>query len=427
VRRWLLDPHVAVALGATGVIGAEIGYRKTTSVAWVLLALAAAGAALFIAWHRQYALRLAPVLMLALAIHAAYLGAHYALDVEGDIDSRLVFRWQGNAILDGYYPRSEYPAGGVLLFALEAWLGGGSTRWTNALLMVPFQLGCVWAVWSLRTRFSAWLSALVAVWPASAFYWEFKYDLAPAALLALGVLFAVRARWGWSGVALGLGTLLKWTPLLASFVLLAHLLARRRFRDAGIHVLALGAVIVAVYLPLLVWDADAVSAAYTRQGDRPITAESLWYLPLRLAGAAEVHGHISYGAGAPEWANVVAGALQLVVVAGLVVLGWRASPRRAAALAALVPALFLLTNRIFSPQFAVVVLTAWAVAAALVVRDRREQIAAGVAAGIATAANAFVYPFALPFYETTWQLASATLFAVGLALTAWLALKPAPE
>ncbi len=48
---------------------------------------------------------------------------------------------------------------------------------------------------------------------------------------------------------------------------------------------------------------------------------------------------------------------------------------------------------------------------------------AGVAAGAATAANAFVYPFALPFYETTWQLASATFFAVGLALTAWLAVQ----
>ena len=42
-------------------------------------------------------------------------------------------------------PAPEYPAGGVLLFALEA-AGGGETRWTNAPLMVPFQLVCVWAV-----------------------------------------------------------------------------------------------------------------------------------------------------------------------------------------------------------------------------------------------------------------------------------------
>jgi hypothetical protein len=427
VRRWLLDPHVALAVGAAGAIGAEVGYRKATSVAWLVGAFAFAGAALLVAWREQDRLRLGPLLALALAFHAAYLAAHFALDVEGDIDSRLVFRWQGNAILDGYYPRSEYPAGGVLLFALEAWLGGGTTRWSNALLMMPFQLACVWAVWSLQTRFAAWLAALVAFWPASLYYWEFKYDLAPAALLALGVLLALRERWGWSGLALGLGTLLKWTPLLASLVLLAHLLGRRRLRVSGTHSLALATVVLAAYVPLLVWDAGAVAAAYERQSDRPITAESLWYLPLHVAGAAELRGHLSYGAGAPPWANIGAGALQLAAVAALLVLAARASPRRALALAALAPALFLLTNRIFSPQFAVVVLVGWAIAAALVVRNRREQLAAGIAAAIATAANAFVYPFALPFYETTWQLASATLFAFGLTLTAWLVLKRPPE
>ena len=90
----------------------------------------------------------------------------------------------------------------------------------------------------------------------------------------------------------------------------------------------------------------------------------------------------------------------------------------------LAPATFLL-NRIFSPQFAVVVLVAWALAlrSSLATEPSSSR---GVAAGVATAANAFVYPFAPPFYETTWQLASATLFAVGPALTAWLALKPAP-
>lgn len=424
MRKWLLDPHVALALAALAVVAAEAGYHRATSIVWFIGALAAAAAALLVAWRSQERLRLRPLLLIALAFHLGYLGVHYVLDVEGDIDSRLVFRWQGNAILDGYYPRSEYPAGGVLLFALEAWLGAGSTRWTNAIVMVPFQLACVWAVWALRTRFSSWLAAVVALWPASAFYWEFKYDLAPAALLALGTLAAVRGRWGWGGVALGLGTLLKWTPLLSSVVLVANLLSRKRLHDARAHTLALVATLVVVYVPLLVWDPEAVTAAYTRQGDRPITAESLWYLPLRLAGEARVHGHISYGAGAPGWANVAAGVLQLAAIAALVALAWRASPRRASALAALAPGVFLLTNRIFSPQFAVVVLAGWALAAALVVRDRREQLVAGLAAGVATAANAFVYPFALPFYDNTWPLASATLFVVGLALTAWLATRP---
>ena len=45
-----------------------------------------------------------------------------------DVDTSEVYRDQGNALLDGDYPRSEYPTGAVLLFAFEALLGGGTTK-----------------------------------------------------------------------------------------------------------------------------------------------------------------------------------------------------------------------------------------------------------------------------------------------------------
>jgi hypothetical protein len=45
----------------------------------------------------------------------------------------------------------------------------------------------------------------------------------------------------------------------------------------------------------------------------------------------------------------------------------------------------------------------------------------------AAAANAFVYPFALPFYAQTWVAASFVLFVSGLALTAWLLSRAARE
>ena len=65
----------------------------------------------------------------------ALFGVHVALDVVGDKDSSVVYRWQGNALVRGNYPRPEYPLGAVLLFGLEAWVGGGTTRNANALLM----------------------------------------------------------------------------------------------------------------------------------------------------------------------------------------------------------------------------------------------------------------------------------------------------
>jgi hypothetical protein len=310
----------------------------------------------------------------------------------------------------------------VLLFGFEAWVGGGSTRTANAIVMIPFQLATVAAVWATRTAYAPWLAALVAFWPLNAFSWEFKFDLVPAALLAIGATLAWRNRWALSGAVLGVGALVKWTPGLTAVVLVAWLLASRRSRDALLHAAAFVGVVVLVYVPFLAWNADHVLAAYSRQSGRSITPESVWYLLLRPFDLARVRTHLSFSAGAPEWADVLAVAVQvgllLALVAGAVLV--RGRPRAAVALAALAPAVFLLTNRIFSPQFVIVLFAAWAVAAALVVGTRRQQLAVGVAAALVSACNAFVYPFALPYYAVTWVICSAILFAVALALTAWL-------
>ena len=108
----------------------------------------------------------------------------------------------------------------------------------------------------------------------------------------------------------------------------------------------------------------------------------------------------------------------------LIVAAARASTQRAAvALAALAPVAFLLTNRIFSPQFMLVAFAGWALAAALVVQTRREQLWVGAAMAAAALANEFVYPFALPRYDATWVACSLVLFATGLGLTGWLAVR----
>ena len=149
-------------------------------------------------------------------------------------------------------------------------------------------------------------------------------------------------------------------------------------------------------------------------------AESLPFLPLRFLGLAEVSpsGHIWEEAVVPGWADGAAVVTQIVllaVVAGVAVRA-RGDLDAAVACAALAPAVFLLTNRVFSPQFALVALAAWAVAAALLARSRREQLALGAAAMLATYANAVVIPgFAYLFLP--W---STLFFTVALGLTGWL-------
>lgn len=415
-------PHAVLAFAAAAVVAAEAGYRTATSDVWLLLQAAVAALALVVAWKAQEQLRLVPVVGLAVAFQASLVVLHLALGTEGDVDSSRVFRLQGEALLEGDYPRSEYPTGAVLLFAFEALVGGGDTRAANAVLMIPFHAATVAAVFALRTRWSAWLAAVVAFWPLNAYSWEFKFDAAPAALLAIGLLFAYRQRWALSGAALGLGTVVKWSPALAFAALVVWLVASRQRGEARRCVAGFVAAALLVYVPFLLWEPSDVLAAYTKQGGRGITAESVWYLLLRPLDLAEVRGHLSYAAGAPAWADTGAVALQLGLVVGTIVLATRLRhrPGAAIAVAALAPALFLLTNRIFSPQFLVPLFAAWAIAAAFLVRTRREQLAVGIAMAAASTANAFVYPFALPYYAQTWVAASVVLFASGLLLTGWL-------
>ncbi len=411
-----------LATGGAVVVALEWGYRTHTSDVWLLLEAAVALAALLHAWREQQRLRWAPVLALALVFNVAWVALHLGLDVRGDVDSRGLYRRQGEALLDGRYPRSEYPVGAVLLFALEAWLGGGATRTANALLMIPFQVLTVAGVWATRTRYSAWLAAVVAFWPLNAFYWEFKFDLVPTALLVVGLALALRERWTLSGLALGLGAAVKWTPGLAALALLVWLAAAGRRRAAGSHALAFAAAVLIVHVPFLLWSPSEVWAAYSRQGGRTITPESLWYLPLHPLGLAELRTHISFSAGAPRWADVAATAIQALLVVAVLAASARArsSLRAGVAVAAMAPVVFLLTNRIFSAQFIVLLLAAWAFAGALVVGSARQQLAVGLAGIGASLGNAFVYPFALPHYVVTWQLASLTLFALALTATGFV-------
>jgi hypothetical protein len=428
VRRLASDPHVVLAAGAAAVLVAEYLFRtrgnpygfNTEDPAWLLVEPVAALVALAYAWRAQDRLRLVPLLGLALGFHLLWLAVHLHLGVPGDRDTD-VYRLEGTSLLHGHVPASEYPPGAVVLFALESWLHRSAVHTANALVMVPFQLAIVGSVWSLRTRFSAWLAAVVALWPMSTYWWEFRFDLVPAAFLVLGLALALRRRWEWAGLALGLGTAVKWSPSLA-FAALALWCLAAGLRHAALRLSAFFAVgLLAVYLPFLVWSPGQLGAAYSGQSSRPFTGATLWYLPFHVLGQTKALEK-SYGyAGAPRWANALAVALQIVLVAATLFAATRVRGSLCAgvAVAAMAPVVFFLTNKIFSPQFLIPLLAAWAVAIALLARTRREQAALGGLALLATFANAFVGQFVLWDHDRTWLTCSVVLFACALVLTGW--------
>jgi hypothetical protein len=430
VRGRLSDPHLLLSVGAACVLLAEYGYRTRGQVygahsnpLWLLLEAAIALVGLGYAWLVRERLRLLPVLALTLGFHLLWLALHFHLGIPGTSDPAQVYGPEGRSLLHGHYPRSEYPPAAVVLFTLEAWLDPTHVATANRLLMVPFQLGTVGAIWSLRTRASAWLATLVGVWPMNTRFWELDYDLVPTALLAAGLALALRGRWGWAGLALGVGAAAKWTPALSFAPLALWCLAVRRPRWAARLSLLFTAGLLLFYLPFLAWSPSELGAAYTRQAGRTITLESFWYLPLHFGGWLGPHPQrIPFPAGAPHWANLVAILVQALLVLALIGATALAGSRNlAVALAALSPVLFLLTNRIFSAQYLVLMLAAWAIALALVDAGERERPGLALLGLVATVANIFVFPFILWNRDKTWIPCSLVLFTLSLLLTGRIA------
>jgi hypothetical protein len=419
----------ALACGTAFVLGAEWirgGATGGAPPAWLTAEVVVMGAALLVAWHEQERLRLTPLLVLTAAYGLGIVLVHQAVGTPGDTDG-AVYAAQGNLLLDGDYPRSEYPVGAVLLFGIDALLGGRSVQPSHALLMIPFQLVVVFAIFQLRSRWSAWLAALFALWPAVLYFVHMRFDVVVVALLVLGLLFGRRERWIVAGALLGAGTAVKWSPALACVLLVVWLLFSHRPREALRHATAFLAAFLAITVPFLVWQTSDVLAAYSKQSTRGIIAESLPYLPLRALGLAEPgpSGQFQDAALVPAWADPAAVVVQILVVLAVVgLIAWRrASLDGAVAAAALVPVVFLLTNRVFSPQFALVALAGWAFAIALVAHSRNEQLVLGVAAMTATYANAMV----MPGFVGSWVGWSSLYFTISVALTGWLLLAAVDE
>jgi hypothetical protein len=407
-----IEPLTALAAAATATVLIELA---TTSAARYGLEAALTAVALAFVWPRRERLRTRGVAALAFLLPLAILVAHLLRGVHGDVDIQEIYPTQGQSLLDGRYPHSEYPPGAVFLFALER--ATGDVHVANGIVMALCHAAVVAAVAALRTRESAFVAAALAVWPLDAFFWEFKFDLLATAFLVLGLLAVLRERWELGGALLAAGTLVKWTPLFACALLAIWLVAVGARRRAGRLLLSFVALLVVVVVPLVLWDRHALAAAWTRQAGRRLTPEALLYLPLDALGRASKPAAVYDPATAPHWAGAVAVGLQVVVLVGLAVLvAWRRPGLPSAvAVAALGPAVFLLLNKIFSAQYLVTIGAATALAAALVLRGTRLLTVLALL-GLGSGFNLLVYPVG-----RFWEPASALMFASALGAVAVVA------
>jgi len=398
------------------------------------------------------------VVVRLLGFAARLLTGHGAFDRDVDL-----FYNYGQATLAMTLPAIEYPSGALVPWAI---LALPASRELFRVLLPLFNLCCdlaiVWGIWSIASHMvdrkphhtdrqqsmtcdlpTATPALFYAISPLLLPFWYARYDPLPAALLVLGLAAFAHDRPAWSGAALGLGGATKWTPWLAApflaWYLLRSVVIRRRWQQqhADEHavrqaympsemrglVLFAGSFLAAVFaasLPFAWHDWDAFLSPYVLQSQRRMIAESVWF---PIMGLFEPQRF----APLPQpWTGVRSGNISISFMTGCQLLAlaalWLAQVARGAerrhtlALAALAPATFLLLNRVFSPQYLVIITVCALVAGSLTLRKYAIRVLMAILV-VVQGLNLLVWPNVVHY----WLAASVIMFIMAIGLVIWLA------
>ncbi|MEV7613129.1 glycosyltransferase 87 family protein [Streptomyces sp. NPDC089799] len=256
----------------------------------------------------------------------------------------------------------EYPVLTGLFMEVASWLtpGGGSMQhreqiyWmVNAGMLMA--CAAVIAVCVARThRRRPWDALLFALAPAYALTATINWDLLAIALTAAAMLMWSRGRALGFGILIGLATAAKLYPVLLLGPLFVLCWRAGKWRAFGTALLGAAGSWLLVNLPVMAGAWEGWTKFYTFSQERPIDFGSVWLL-------------ISQRSGNPlEDANTYATVLNLVLCAAVGLLALTAPRRpRFAQLAFLVVAVFILTNKVYSPQYVL-----WLIPLAALARPR---------------------------------------------------------
>lgn len=256
---------------------------------------------------------------------------------------------------EGYLPYLDYSAGRepfeypVLTGAmaqLAAWLtpafgGGGVGFYAVTVVFIGVLLLVTVVATGLTNTARPWDAVLVAASPALLLPSTINWDMLPVALVAVWLLLWSRRVVFWSGVVLGLAISAKFYPIVLLGPL--FLLCLRAGQLRPFLRMCSGAVLawLVANIPVMVVNFDGWAAFYTFSSERGQDFGSPW-LALSIAGLQIPADAL----------NAVGVGVFAVLCAGL---AWfiGASPRRPrlAPMLFCVLAAFLLTNKVYSPQF----------------------------------------------------------------------------
>lgn len=237
----------------------------------------------------------------------------------------------------------EYPVLTMYLMRVADWIAGdrhGAWYWVNAALLLACALVTV-----VATYLAAGTRALyVALAPSLLLYGTVNWDLLAVAFAAAAVAAFAARRDGLAGALLGLGAASKLYPLLLALPLAAERV-RQRFPDRAVSLVwwTVGGW-AAVNLPFIVAAPEGWSRFFRYNATRCPDFDSVWTIGFRLAGS-DACAHAG-----------TVGALSAAAFVGGITFVWTAKehtqpgfPRWAFGFPLLVT--FLLTNKVYSPQY----------------------------------------------------------------------------
>ncbi|MBA2807503.1 DUF2029 domain-containing protein [Streptomyces sp. KM273126] len=282
--------------------------------------------------------------------------------------------YQGRGFADGLVPYFdkipgdmqylEYPVLTGVFMEVASWLTPGSgsiqdqEQWywmVNAgMLMVCTAVIAVCTVRTQRRR--PWDGLLVALAPAFALTATINWDLLAVALLAAALLMWSRRRPLAFGVLVGLATAAKFYPFLVLGPLFVLCWRAGKWREFGTALLgAVGAWLV-VNLPVMFLAPEGWAKFYSFSRERGVDFGSIFLIlsqrfDIQITAAA---------------ANTSAMIMMVVACGGIAALAFSAPRRpRFAQLAFLIVAAFILTNKVYSPQYVL-----WLIPLAVLARPR---------------------------------------------------------
>jgi uncharacterized membrane protein len=200
---------------------------------------------------------------------------------------------------------------------------------------------------------------MVALSPALILSAFINWDLIALALTALGIAAWAARRGVWAGVFLGLGVAAKFYPLVVFGPLLLLCLRAGQLREFAKTLAAGAAAWLAVDLPVMIAAPSGWAYFYVFSKDRGADWGSVWYLFEHFN--VPVLGNVRLSALNQMSAVLFAAACVAIAVLAL------AAPRRPRLpqLCFLVLAAFLITNKVWSPQYVI-----WLVPLAVLARPR---------------------------------------------------------